>query len=1111
MPVRRLLAVALLASVPLILLPGEGRPESSRVRAPQAELFGLPTAKGVQLRWNVFGQPYPPGGFAIYRSAEGEAAPVRITPRPVRPHTEAEARTVLGSRVKPALKRPAPKQPPTDQDRRKRDALTAFLAEMDVVAAKSMGLYFEDAAARPGVKQHYDLRAIDGQGREQSVATLRDVIPGPEKPVPTVAKVEAAADAVSIRLRWTGLDPRAARARAYHVHRALRGMPLKRITDAPVVCQTERQGGKAPVLQYVDRAVEIDRTYTYAVVAADAFGRDSAPSPTVDATFRDIVPPARASEFAATTQGDGGIELTWKRPADADLAGFNVYRMAVKGVALEKITPNLLQPNATRMIDRPRTPGHYVYTITSIDQAGNESSPTTRVKLGALVLERPQSPVLATVPDRVAPAAPGKPAAQAGETIGLSWAASPEEDLRGYVVYRGRAENGPFVRVGATKAASFVDRGSPFLWGTFFYRIAAVDRSGNESPQGPAVSAERRGKLSGLRKGRPGIRFKMALPAFDPANVKEVIILRTLKSPYAEDFATQPGYEEVVRVPPTAKEFEDKTGDASFFYAYSLSYGETSSRIRLINPPPDIALEGNAAIFHGFRAALRAPAPAAAGAIDADLRLPWFDALAQVKVTFADGKPVSIGIVAGRVVNLRWMTLSLTRLDVGREEPFGGFVEIDGSLEVERGPCRASGLRFTGLRIYADGKTAGSVALHGQDATCKGFSFDLNSLDLGVEDGAKCLRLAADIRIDGIGSFPCSLRPGANAVAIDRVGISFDQFGLEFSGEVAFEGDALKGSLRLGYDAWDLGFNVDFLTGKDENGLKYFQMQGELRIPANGFPIGNTGLAFKKFGLGFGYNRQISVVGGALSFRTGRGWFCQASVGVQSFFDNGILLKGDLILTLGSDGVVIQGLAKVLEKAEVDLTLSYTSRGFEAIGRFTADFSPIAKGGGRVELFFGKNKGEWYVHFGTKEEPIQGEILQGLTRGSFYLTLDPAGDSGVKFGAGMAISYSTGRLWAWIFYAEVGFQFAADLEVNTSNWTFRAEIYGKAWAYAGAQIDCFADTYTIEFGIEVEARGVMERTNQRLRLAGSFEIGFELPVYGYESVSVDFDSSKVGF
>jgi hypothetical protein len=1113
MPHRRLFAAILLASIPLILLPGESLPEATRARAPRAELFGLPTAKGAQLRWNVFEQAYPPGGFAILRTAEGDAAAVRITAKPVRPHTEAEARTILGARVKPQIKRPAPKQAPTDQDRRKRDALTAFLAEMDVAAAKSMGLFFEDTTAKAGTRHQYELKAIDGQGAEQTVAVLRGIVPGPATPLPSVAKVDATADAVSIRLSWTGLDPRATRTRAYYVHRALKGRALQRLSDVPVVCQSEKQDGKAPSLTYVDRAVEVDTAYTYAVVAADAFGRESAPSPTVDATFRDIVPPATPTDLAWTNHIGMAIELTWKKSASADLAGYYVYRMPVKGVALERITPNPLFANATRIVDSPKTPGHYVYTVTAVDLRGNESPRTIPVKLGALVIQRPVAGVVAIVPDQVAPAAPGKPVAEAkGDKIGLTWTASTEEDLRGYVVYRGRTENGPFRRIASTKAASFADAGSPFMWGTFFYKVAAVDRAGNESPQGPAVSAERKSKLSHLQRGVPGAKYKDTLPAFDANAAKEVVILRSRKSPYAADFATKPDYEEVVRLPVTAKEFEDKTGDASYFYFFYLNYGETSSRIRPVKEMPPVALEGKTAIFHGFRAELRreARADVASESIDADFKLPWFDANTQVRVAFEKGKPVSFGIVPEVSVNLQWFQLKATRLEVGREEQFGSYIDLDGQIDVERGDVRAAGVRFTGLRIYENGRTGGGVSLQGEDAFCKGFTFDLNSLDLGVEEGAKCLKFGADIRIDGIGSVPCSLRPRAGGVSLDRVDLSFDMFGLEFSGQVAFEGNALKGSLRLSFETFDMGFEVQFLTGKDGN-TNYFQIQGELTIPANGFPIGNTGLAFKKFGLGFGYNREVVVNGNALSFRTGRGWFCQASVGIQTFFDNGLLLKGDLTLTLGTSGVVIQGHATVLEKADVDLFIAFTSRGFEMKGSFTADFSPIAKGGGTVELFFGKGKGQWYVHFGTKESPIQGEILGGLTRGSFYLTLDPVGDSGVKFGAGMAISYGTGRLWAWIFFAEVGFEFSADLEVNTSNWTFRAAIHGKAWAYAGAQIDCFADTYTIEFGIEVEANGVMERTNRGLRLAGSFEIGFELPVYGYESVSVEFDSSKVGF
>src|SRR6185295_16234443 len=125
----------------------------------------------------------------------------------------------------------------------------------------------------------------------------------------------------------------------YHVHRAVKGAALQRLTDKPVVAQSEKQDGKAPALTYVDRAVEIDKTYAYAVVAVDAFGRESAPSPVDEATFRDIVPPATPTELAWTNHIGMAIELTWKKSASADVAGYHVYRMPVKGAALERITP----------------------------------------------------------------------------------------------------------------------------------------------------------------------------------------------------------------------------------------------------------------------------------------------------------------------------------------------------------------------------------------------------------------------------------------------------------------------------------------------------------------------------------------------------------------------------------------------------------------------------------------------------------------------------------------------------------------------------------------------------------------------------------------------------
>ncbi len=92
--------------------------------------------------------------------------------------------------------------------------------------------------------------------------------------------------------------------------------------------------------------------------------------------------------------------------------------------------------------------------------------------------------VLSRVLDLVAPGAPTGLTAQGGATdVQLRWTPVTGADLSGYNVYRGAAPAGPFVRVNAVptgKVSYYRDEDLAQLT-RYYYKVAAVDSSGNES------------------------------------------------------------------------------------------------------------------------------------------------------------------------------------------------------------------------------------------------------------------------------------------------------------------------------------------------------------------------------------------------------------------------------------------------------------------------------------------------------------------------------------------------------------------------------------------------------------------------------------------------------
>ncbi|MGQ0644795.1 MAG: OmpL47-type beta-barrel domain-containing protein [Elusimicrobiota bacterium] len=85
--------------------------------------------------------------------------------------------------------------------------------------------------------------------------------------------------------------------------------------------------------------------------------------------------------------------------------------------------------------------------------------------------------------DNDPPAAPvGFAVRLSGDAAALTWAASLEEDVAGYLVFR----DGVVISTVSPSRTSFTDAGLPRA--RFHYSLAAVDRVGNSSPHSPAVS-----------------------------------------------------------------------------------------------------------------------------------------------------------------------------------------------------------------------------------------------------------------------------------------------------------------------------------------------------------------------------------------------------------------------------------------------------------------------------------------------------------------------------------------------------------------------------------------------------------------------------------------------
>ena len=205
------------------------------------------------------------------------------------------------------------------------------------------------------------------------------------------------------------------------------------------------------------------------------------------------------------TLTETALVLDWSAPQEVrpvspgKVAGFRIYRAEVDPTAAEAAISNpsqvkpiappqlLADTTATEYRDTSFQFGHaYFYEVRQMMQFGTET-----------VESAASAPTVLTAKDIFPPAAPqGLEAVSMAATNGvppaieLTWTINAETDLAGYNVYRSEQSEAARQRLNNELLLAPTFRDMSVLPGkTYFYRVGAVDQSGNESALSPAVEA----------------------------------------------------------------------------------------------------------------------------------------------------------------------------------------------------------------------------------------------------------------------------------------------------------------------------------------------------------------------------------------------------------------------------------------------------------------------------------------------------------------------------------------------------------------------------------------------------------------------------------------------
>ena len=249
--------------------------------------------------------------------------------------------------------------------------------------------------------------------------------------------------------------------------------------------------------EYVDGDLAAAVVYTYALMAVDGSGNGSELSSPVSATTRGLAPPSGLS----AASGIGRITVRWSGSDEAELIGYNVYRSERSDGGFERLSGSEGTPfttGRTSYVDTAVQPGGpYYYKVQSVGR-------TYRSELSVFV----DGEALA---DEVPPESPRNLSAVADESefgrVSVTWNAPLLDDdggeltgLSGYQVFRSQGTTDSFVQVAVVSEPGYEDTGLEEST-TYYYTVAAVDGSGNESGRASPV----RVKTQGEDRVSPGV------------------------------------------------------------------------------------------------------------------------------------------------------------------------------------------------------------------------------------------------------------------------------------------------------------------------------------------------------------------------------------------------------------------------------------------------------------------------------------------------------------------------------------------------------------------------------------------------------------------------------
>lgn len=340
-------------------------------------------------------------------------------------------------------------------------------------------LIYVDSEVRGGRVYFYHVTAVDADGYESepgalAMVRIRDVTPPPP---PDNLTAEFDIETETVALNW-GIREITPDLKSFIV--------LRRREDS------RDQGGFSRV-NYTDlretsfmdagaggEGFQEGGRYRYVVYSSD-HAENYSDTVSVVIEIPLFTPPDPPTGLLAVNDRGIRINLNWNASPSLTTEEYIIHRSSPDNPLMAQLTR--VPASARFYRDEEVEPGNiYVYALTAVDRAGNESEYSNTDTLFFRSSTPPRS-------------VRNLQAIERNGGVYMRWERVPDNDLTGYRVYRSDAPSGVYELLNRDllRETEFFDsEGSADHW----YRVRAVDESGNESRPGPSVrpanSAENR-------------------------------------------------------------------------------------------------------------------------------------------------------------------------------------------------------------------------------------------------------------------------------------------------------------------------------------------------------------------------------------------------------------------------------------------------------------------------------------------------------------------------------------------------------------------------------------------------------------------------------------------